>query len=336
MPGFREVVGTLKRRRRPLGARDGPHRASSAVLGDGPGGASGPARRGARHASPAGETVMNVEGITAIPDSAPGDEALGSPDVVGKVVGVEGRKRRSEPMLMLQPEPMRLVLPPDAGAELGGLRRQAGERGRRPPRTRRSARHAPRRAGRQSCSVQELLRLDALRQRRAGNPARCRRHAAGHARHDAARRAAGRRRGRLPRRVRPKNRITALIEINIANLAGVPSIIWGLAGLGLFIYLMRHRAQHPGGGADAGAARAADRDHRHARGDPRGPRTIREAAIALGATKWQTTRYHVIPYSMSGILTGSIIAMCRAIGETAPLVVHRRRPVHHVPARPRP
>jgi phosphate transport system permease protein len=50
------------------------------------------------------------------------------------------------------------------------------------------------------------------------------------------------------------------------------------------------------------------------------PNTIREAAIGLGATKWQTVRYHIIPYSMSGILTGSIIALSRAIGETAPLV----------------
>jgi phosphate transport system permease protein len=117
-----------------------------------------------------------------------------------------------------------------------------------------------------------------------------------------------------------KNKITDLLEINIANLAGVPSIIWGLAGLGLFIFILHMERSILAAGLTLGllvlpiviiATREAIRAV---------PRTIREAAIALGATKWQTTRYHVIPYSLSGILTGSIIAMSRAIGETAPLV----------------
>jgi phosphate transport system permease protein len=118
----------------------------------------------------------------------------------------------------------------------------------------------------------------------------------------------------------PKNRITALIEINIANLAGVPSIIWGLAGLALFIFAFHMERSVLAAGLTLGllvlpiviiASREAIRAV---------PNTIREAAIGLGATKWQATRYHVLPYSMSGILTGSIIALSRAIGETAPLV----------------
>ncbi|MGH7213473.1 MAG: phosphate ABC transporter permease PstA [Tepidisphaeraceae bacterium] len=118
----------------------------------------------------------------------------------------------------------------------------------------------------------------------------------------------------------PKNRLTALIEINIANLAGVPSIIWGLMALGLFVYILKMDRSVQVAGMTLGllvlpiviiATREAIRAI---------PSTIREASYGLGATKWQTVRHHIIPYSMSGILTGSIIAMSRAIGETAPLV----------------
>ena len=118
----------------------------------------------------------------------------------------------------------------------------------------------------------------------------------------------------------PRNRLTAIIEVNIANLAGVPSIIWGLMALGLFVYLLGFGRSILTAGMTLGllvlpiviiATREAIRAI---------PQTIREAAVGLGATRWQTTRYHIIPYSMSGILTGSIIAMSRAIGETAPLV----------------
>jgi phosphate transport system permease protein len=118
----------------------------------------------------------------------------------------------------------------------------------------------------------------------------------------------------------PKNRITAIIEINIANLAGVPSIIWGLMALGLFVYTLKFDRSVLTAGLTLGllvlpiviiSTREAIRSI---------PGTIREASIGLGATKWQTTRYHVLPYSVPGILTGSIIAISRAIGETAPLV----------------
>lgn len=118
----------------------------------------------------------------------------------------------------------------------------------------------------------------------------------------------------------PKNRLTTLIEINIANLAGVPSIIWGLLGLAVFVYALGTGRTVLAAGLTLGlmvlpitiiATREAIRAV---------PNSIREAAIGLGATKWQTVRHHVIPYSLSGILTGSIIALSRAIGETAPLV----------------
>lgn len=118
----------------------------------------------------------------------------------------------------------------------------------------------------------------------------------------------------------PKNRLTSIIEINIANLAGVPSIIWGLLALSLFVYGFHFGRSILTAGLTLGllvlpiviiTTREAIRAI---------PNTIREASIGLGATKWQTVRYHILPYSLPGILTGSIIALSRAIGETAPLV----------------
>jgi phosphate transport system permease protein len=117
-----------------------------------------------------------------------------------------------------------------------------------------------------------------------------------------------------------KNWLTSLIEINISNLAGVPSIIYGLMALGLFVYQF-----HLGHSIlSAGLTLAclilpivivATREALRAI-----PGGIREASYALGATKWQTVWHHLLPYSVGGIATGVIIAMSRAIGETAPLV----------------
>ena len=118
----------------------------------------------------------------------------------------------------------------------------------------------------------------------------------------------------------PRNWLTALIEINIANLAGVPSIVYGLMALGLFVYQL-HLGQSV---LTAGLTLAllilpivivATRESIRSV-----PGSIREAAYALGATKWQTVKDHVLPYSTGGILTGVIIALSRAIGETAPLI----------------
>jgi phosphate transport system permease protein len=118
----------------------------------------------------------------------------------------------------------------------------------------------------------------------------------------------------------PKNRLTAIIEINIANLAGVPSIVYGLMALGLFVYQLHLGHSILTAGLTLAllclpvviiTTREAIRSV---------PVAIREAAYALGATKWQTIRDHVLPYSTGGTLTGVIIALSRAIGETAPLI----------------
>lgn len=118
----------------------------------------------------------------------------------------------------------------------------------------------------------------------------------------------------------PKNRLTALIEINIANLAGVPSIVYGLMALGIFVYKLNLGQSV----ITAGLTLAllilpivimATRESIRAI-----PASIREAAFAVGATKWQMVRHHIIPYSAGGILTGVIIGLSRAIGESAPLI----------------
>ncbi len=118
----------------------------------------------------------------------------------------------------------------------------------------------------------------------------------------------------------PKNWFTAMIEINIANLAGVPSIVYGLMALGLFVYQFGFGHSVLSAGLTLALlilpiVIVATRESIRAV-----PGSMREAAYALGATKWQTTSDHVLPYSMGGILTGVIIGLSRAIGETAPLI----------------
>lgn len=117
-----------------------------------------------------------------------------------------------------------------------------------------------------------------------------------------------------------KNWVTDIIEINITNLAGVPSIVYGLLALGLFV----HQFGFGQSILSAGLTLAllilpivivATRESIRAI-----PGIIREGAYALGATKWQMISHHTLPYSMSGILTGVIIGMARAIGETAPII----------------
>lgn len=117
-----------------------------------------------------------------------------------------------------------------------------------------------------------------------------------------------------------RNRLTDFIEINIANLAGVPSVIYGILGLGLFIRMMHLDRSVLAGGLILAllvlpviilSTREALRSV---------PSSIREASYALGATKWQTVRHQVLPAAFGNILTGIILAMSRAIGETAPLI----------------
>ena len=115
-------------------------------------------------------------------------------------------------------------------------------------------------------------------------------------------------------------RLARMIEVNIANLAGVPSIIYGLLGLGVFV-----RTLGFGRSVLAGAATLAllalpvvILSTREALRTV--PKSIREGSYALGATKWQTIWYQVLPGALPGILTGLILALSRAIGETAPLI----------------
>lgn len=116
------------------------------------------------------------------------------------------------------------------------------------------------------------------------------------------------------------SRLARFIELNIANLAAVPSIIYGLLGLGVFVRLMGMGRSVMAGAATLAllvlpvvilSTREALRTV---------PKSIREGSYALGATKWQTIWHQVLPMALPGIMTGLILALSRAIGETAPLI----------------
>ncbi len=120
----------------------------------------------------------------------------------------------------------------------------------------------------------------------------------------------------------PKNRLTDLIEVNINNLAAVPSIVFGLLGLAVFInfFGMPRSAPLVGGlvltlmtlPTIIIASRAALKSV---------PPSIREAALGVGASRMQAMTHHVLPLAMPGMLTGTIIGMAQALGETAPLLM---------------
>ena len=119
----------------------------------------------------------------------------------------------------------------------------------------------------------------------------------------------------------PKAWVTRAIQTNIANLAGVPSIVYGILGLTLFVRALNFDRSILSGAltlsllilpviiiASQEAIRAV-------------PDSLRQAAYGLGATRWQTVRTQVLPMAMPGILTGTILALSRAVGETAPLIL---------------
>lgn len=118
-----------------------------------------------------------------------------------------------------------------------------------------------------------------------------------------------------------KSKLANILEINISNLAGVPSIIYGLLGLEIF-----GRIMGMGGSLLAGASTlsllilpiiiVSTREALKAV-----PKSIKEASFAMGASKWQTISYQLLPASFGGIITGIILALSRAVGETAPLIV---------------
>ncbi|WP_186306609.1 phosphate ABC transporter permease PstA [Siminovitchia fortis] len=118
-----------------------------------------------------------------------------------------------------------------------------------------------------------------------------------------------------------KSRFTRFIQMNISNLAGVPSIVFGLLGLTVFVRMMEMGRSVLAGGltmsllilpiivvASQEAIRAV-------------PKELQEASYGMGATKWQTVRHVILPAAIPGILTGGILALSRAVGETAPLIM---------------
>jgi phosphate transport system permease protein len=124
----------------------------------------------------------------------------------------------------------------------------------------------------------------------------------------------------------PPGRIRRIIQTNIANLAGVPSIVYGILGLALFVRAFGYGAAALGPTLWAGALTlsllilpviviATQEALRTV------PNSLRQAALALGATRWQMVRDHVLPAALPGILTGTILGLSRAIGETAPLLM---------------
>jgi phosphate transport system permease protein len=118
----------------------------------------------------------------------------------------------------------------------------------------------------------------------------------------------------------PKNWFTSIIEINVTNLAGVPSIVYGLLALGLFVYQFGLGQSVLSAGLTLALlilpiVIVATREALRAV-----PKAIREAAYGLGATRWEVTKDHVLPYSTGGVLTGLILGLSRAIGETAPII----------------
>ncbi|MFQ6045004.1 MAG: phosphate ABC transporter permease PstA [Gemmatimonadales bacterium] len=118
-----------------------------------------------------------------------------------------------------------------------------------------------------------------------------------------------------------RTRLNAVIDVAIANLAGVPSIVYGILGLAIFVRWLALGRSVLAGALTMSllilpviiiSAREALRAV---------PNSIRRGACALGATRWQTVRHHVLPSALPGILTGTILALSRAIGETAPLIM---------------
>lgn len=119
----------------------------------------------------------------------------------------------------------------------------------------------------------------------------------------------------------PSNRYTRFVQMNIANLAGVPSIVYGILGLAVFV-----RFAHMGRSVLAGAFTLAllilpviiiaSQEALKAV-----PNSLRLGAYALGATRWEAIRHHVLPQAMPGILTGTILALSRAVGEAAPMIM---------------
>lgn len=131
----------------------------------------------------------------------------------------------------------------------------------------------------------------------------------------------------------PRSRFTQFIDINIRNLAGVPSVVYGILGLAIFVGLLATLPDWLGGGPLTGGRTVMSAGITlailvlpiviitSAEAIRAVPDSIREAGFGVGATRWEVVRSHVLPYAAPGILTGTVLSLARALGEAAPLIL---------------
>ena len=127
----------------------------------------------------------------------------------------------------------------------------------------------------------------------------------------------------------PRNRLTGFIQVNIRNLAGVPSVVYGLLGLAIFVNVFDGFTNNEGVSRRTLAAAGVTLAVlvlpiiviTSAEAIRAVPQALREGAYGVGATRWEVIRSQVLPYAMPGILTGSLLSISRAVGEAAPLIV---------------
>ncbi len=117
-----------------------------------------------------------------------------------------------------------------------------------------------------------------------------------------------------------RNALTRIIELAIVNLAGVPSVVFGLFGLGFFVVFLRFGASILAGSLTLGVMVLPVIITTSREALQSVPRSFREVSYSLGATRWQTIRHAVLPNALPGILTGAILSLSRAAGETAPIL----------------
>jgi phosphate transport system permease protein len=122
----------------------------------------------------------------------------------------------------------------------------------------------------------------------------------------------------------PDNRLTRFINVNIRNLAGVPSVVYGLLGLTIFVIGLKGLTGGPSmisGGITLAVLVLPIVIITSAEAIRGVPRALREAGYGVGASRWEVTRLLVLPYAAPGILTGTVLSLSRALGETAPLIL---------------
>ena len=118
----------------------------------------------------------------------------------------------------------------------------------------------------------------------------------------------------------PKNRLTRLIRLSIRNLSGVPSIVYGLFGVILFVNICKFGTSILSSGLTLGLLTLPWTITSSEEALKTVPNSYREGALALGASKWQSIRTNVLPYALPGMLTGTVLGLARAAGETAPIM----------------